>query len=176
LSIKICFAGKIATGKSSIAQAVAQHTGFSIVSFGDILGRDMEKRGLLRNRKTLQIYGQSIIKQQGYRGFFQWIIEHSQHIDWNMPLIVDGFRHRLVYESVSDKFSTILIYCDCDTVTQVERIMHRDRITFREAESIISHETEKYVSELEHCAHIICRQNFDIPAIVAEIDTLICNF
>lgn len=155
---------------------IARHTGFSRISFGGILKKDSEEQGLSQSREALQDYGQSIIDQYGYDGFLQWAIEHSQHIDWNEALIIDGLRHYLVYESMSEKFKkTILIYCDCSTETQIDRIVERDKITPEKAKEIISHETEKYVSELEFYAHIIYRPGSDTSAVMAEIDRLISD-
>jgi len=66
----------------------------------------------------------------------------------------------------------ILVYCDCDKKTQIRRTVVRDEITSEEAEKIISHQTEKYVSDLEPYAHIVYRPESSIEDIIQELDRL----
>lgn len=126
-----------------------------------------------RTRESLQAFGQNVKDQYGYEGFLDWSIEHSPYVNWDGPLVVDGLRHPIIYEKIIEKFpEVILVYCDCDRETQIGRIVVRDKITLEEAEKIISHQTEKYVSDLESYAHIVYRIESGIEDIIQKLDRL----
>lgn len=177
MSIKICVAGKIACGKSTVAKEIAAYTGFPRISFGDILRNYSQEHNIPQTRETLQDLGQKILDQYGYDGFLKWAMDNSPNIDWNGPLIIDGLRHIVVYEYIVELFpETILIYCNCDKQTQINRILSRDKITEDEAIKIVSHSTERYIQELESCAHIVCQSDFDMLDIIGQLNKIIQNF
>jgi hypothetical protein len=133
----------------------------------------LEENGFSRTREALQAFGQDVKDQYGYEGFLDWSIEHSPYINWNGPLVVDGLRHPVIYEKIMERFpGAILVYCDCDKETQIRRTITRDEITLEEAEKIISHQTEKYVSDLEAYAHIVYRPESSIEDVIQELDRL----
>lgn len=177
MKVKICIAGKIACGKSTIAKVIVFHAGFPKISFGDILRKYSEEQNLLQTREALQELGQKILDQYGYDGFLKWAIDYSPDIDRSDSLIIDGVRHFAVYKRIIELFSeTILIYCDCNVRTQIDRILLRDGIKKKEAIKIVSHPTEKYIQELKLYADIIYRSESDISAILNKLDKLIQNF
>ncbi len=177
MKVKICVAGKIACGKSTVAEAIVLHTGFPRISFGDILRKYSEERSLPQTREALQELGQKILDRYGYDGFLKWSMEHSPDINWNDSLVVDGVRHLAVYKRIVELFpETILIYCSCDIQMQIERILSRDGIAKEEAIKIVSHQTERYIQELETYADIIYRPESDMQGILRKLDKLIQNF
>lgn len=126
MNIKICVAGKICSGKSTLAKKIAIHTGYPLVSFGGILNDYIVRNDLPVTRDTLQNLGKELIKQLGYEGFLQWSIEHSPHIQWNSSLVIDGLRHGAIYSRFVEIFPrTVLIYCGCDPEIQITRLMER---------------------------------------------------
>lgn len=177
MKVKICIAGKIACGKSTVAEAIMLHTGFPRISFGDILQKYSEEQDLPQTREALQELGQKILDQYGYDGFLKWAIDHSPNINWNDSLIIDGLRHVAVYRHITELFpETILVYCSCDIQTQIKRILSRNRITREEAIKIVSHPTEKYIQELEPYTDVIYRSESDIPGILSKLDKLVQKF
>lgn len=174
MSIKICVAGTICSGKSTLARKTVEYTGYPLISFGGILKDHLSKSDLLVTRETLQRTGQELIDQLGYDGFLQWSIEHSPQIQWDKPLIVDGLRHRIIYSRLMEIFPrSILVYCVCDPETQLERLMARDRIDGNEARQILSHETERYVSELESQANLFFRPGDPTKDFLVQLDVFI---
>ncbi|MBU4338343.1 AAA family ATPase [Patescibacteria group bacterium] len=174
---KICIAGKIACGKSTVSEVIVRHFGFPRVSFGDILRKYSRTQGLPQTREALQNLGQKILDQYGYDGFLKWAMDNSPDTNWNGPLIIDGLRHIAVYEHIVELFpETILVYCKCDMQTQISRIVSRDKITKEEAIKIVSHSTERYIQELESYAHIVYRTDSDMQNIIGQLDKLIQNF
>ena len=91
MNVKVCIAGKIACGKSTITEAIARHTGFPQVSFGNVLRKYFEEQDLPQTRKALQNLGQKILDEYGYEGFLEWTIKHSPDINWGGSLLIDGF-------------------------------------------------------------------------------------
>ena len=174
---KICIAGKIACGKSTVAKEITVYTGFPRISFGDILRNYSQEHDIPQTREALQDLGQKILDQHGYEGFLKWAMNNSPNTDWNGSLVIDGLRHVAVYESIVELFpETILVYCSCDPEVQVNRILSRDKITKEEAIKIVSHPTERYIQELEPYAHIVYRPESDIQDIMRQLDKIIQNF
>lgn len=174
MDTKIYVAGKICSGKSTFAKKIAEHTGYPLISFGGILKDHLVKNDLPVTRESLQHIGQELIDQLGYDGFLQWSIEHSPQIQWNNPLIVDGLRHGAIYTRLVEIFPRgVLVYCVCDTETQLARLMARDEISEDEARRILSHETEHHVSELEPKAHLFFRQEDSLKDFLAQLNAFI---
>lgn len=174
MKVKIYVAGKICSGKSTLAKRIAEHTGYPLISFGGILKNHLVKSDLPITRESLQRIGQELIDQLGYEGFVQWSIEHSPEIQWDGHLIVDGLRHGVIYNHLVDKFPrSFLVYCACDPKTQLARLMARDRINEEEARRILSHGTEHYVSELEPQANLVFRPEDSLEDFLARLDALI---
>jgi adenylate kinase family enzyme len=101
VSLRICVAGKISSGKSTLSKAISSNIGFPIISFGGILRDYSESNGLPTARKDLQRLGQEIIDQFGFEGFVRWMINHST-ISWDDSLIIDGLRHKDLWEYPAD--------------------------------------------------------------------------
>jgi len=174
MNLKICIAGKICSGKSTVARAVAVHTRYPFTSFGDILRKYSVKSGLSASREVLQSLGQDLIDRFGHEGFLKWSIDHSPYIRWDDVLIIDGLRHEVIYRCLVELFpASVLVYCVCDRETQLSRLMNRDKITRTEAEKIISHKTDAYVDELESKAHIVYRPECEISSFLSHLDEFI---
>lgn len=170
---KICVAGKICSGKSTLTRAISSHINFPIVSFGGILRNYSLDNGLPIARKDLQEFGQNLIDQLGFEGFLRWSMSHSV-ISWDNSIIIDGLRHREIYGHILQMFpQTFLVYCDCDLKTQTSRLMMRDNIGEIESKRIILHKTELGVEELRAVAHLIFRPDYPIMDFLDELDDLI---
>jgi len=174
LETKICVAGKICSGKSTLARKIAEYTDYPLISFGGILKDHLIKSDLPITRESLQRIGQELIDQLGYDKFLRWSIEHSPQIQWDQSLIVDGLRHGAIYTHLVERFPhSVLVYCVCDQETQIARLIARDQISEGEARRILSHETEQYVSELEPRAHLLFHPEDSIEDFLEQLDTLI---
>lgn len=173
MNLKICVAGKICSGKSTLSRAISSYIDFPIISFGGILRDYSLSNGLPITRKDLQEFGQNLIDQLGFEGFLRWSMSHSV-ISWNNSIIVDGLRHREIYWHILQMFpQTFLVYCDCDLKVQISRLMMRDEIGEIEAERIMSHKTELGVEELRAVAHLIFQPDYPINDFLNELDDVI---
>lgn len=174
MEVKIYVAGKICSGKSTLAKRIAKHADYPLISFGGILKNHLVKNDLPVTRESLQRIGQEFIDQLGYKEFLRWSIEHSSEIQWDGPLVIDGLRHKVIYNHLVERFPhSFLIYCVCEPETQLARLMARDRIKKEEIQRILSHETEHYVSELEPQANLIFRPEDSIENFLSRLDVLI---
>lgn len=173
MSVKICVAGKISSGKSTLAKVMSSQIGFPIVSFGGILRDYSMINGLPSKRTNLQRFGQEIIDQFGFEGFIKWTISHSA-VSWDGSLIIDGLRHKEIYEHILNMFpQTLLVYCDCDLETQISRTVARDGIGENEAKQILSHETEMHVEELRAVAQLVFQPNDRVEDFIKKLDDYI---
>lgn len=173
MNLKICVAGKISSGKSTLVRAVSSHIGFPIISFGGILRDYSISKGLPVKRTDLQRLGQEIIDQFGFGGFFKWMLEHST-TSWNESLIIDGLRHKDIYGHIIGMFpQTLLVYCDCDLKTQISRMIARDGIGENEARQILSHETEMHVEGLRAVAQLVFQPDDRVEDFIKQLDDYI---
>ncbi len=170
MNIKIVIAGKLASGKSSLAKAIAAHTSYPFVSFGKILSVYAQTHDMATGREDLQRLSQGLIDARGQVGFMGWCVAHSQFIQWDQPLILEGLRHVGVYHALSGMFPHhVLIFCDCDERTQIERIVARDGADRETAARIIAHETEREVAQLKELAHLVWQYPSDLQAFLAQL-------
>ena len=111
--IVIGFSGRIGSGKSTIARAVATKLNCLLASFGDYVRHVARERNILENRINLQEIGRELI-EENIEGFCRQVFEWSGWIFGN-PLVVDGIRHceiLPVIRSIVHPLSFYLIYID----------------------------------------------------------------
>jgi dephospho-CoA kinase len=87
----VSFAGRIASGKSAVSEAVAEFYSIDRVSFGDAVRSEAERRGLACSREVLQDLGNELIA--GGWGSFCSLVTEQVNWDGHRPLVVDGVRH-----------------------------------------------------------------------------------
>jgi dephospho-CoA kinase len=167
----IVLAGRVASGKSTIAKSAANLAGASRTSFGDYVRHLAEERGLdATKRETLQDLGQSHV-QADVRGFVRAFLEFSSYKPGEL-LIVDGLRHEAVLAALREHVQQSqdqlgLAFIDVTDEVRLSRL--RDRGLDEEAISAI----ERHVSE--HDVLTSLRQEADLivsgetdPAVAAE--------
>ena len=170
MNVKVCVAGKICSGKSTLANQIARQAGCPLVSFGGVLRHYSERNKLPVGRRNLQELGKRLIDELGFEDFLEWIIKESS-IDWSQPLVLDGVRHVKIYGYMTKKFSgTILVYCDCDEEAQIVRLRTRDGICEEDAKQIISHATEAGVEDLRAIAHMVFQPHSVLDEFIRELE------
>ena len=172
MNVKVCVAGKICSGKSTLANQIAGQTGRPLVSFGGVLRHYSERNRLPAGRRDLQELGKQLIDRLGFEDFLEWIVKESS-IDWSQPLVLDGVRHVKIYCYMAKKFpGTILVYCDYDEETQIARLRTRDGICEEDAKQIISHATESGVEDLKALAHMVFQPYSVLDEFLRELENL----
>lgn len=174
MSIKILIAGGTCSGKSTLAKIIAGHTSYPVTSFGGILRDYARASNFPLTVESLQNLGQGLISHLGYDGFLQWIIGHSSNILWDGPLVLDGVRHMAMHESLKRVFPiSVLVYCVCGKEMRLERMVNRDGISRQNAERILSHPLEQFISELESQTNLFFQPGDSTDDFLAQLDALI---
>ena len=174
MNIKIFIAGGACSGKSVLARCIADHTGYPVTSFGGCLRNYAREAKLPLTIESLQSLGQGLISQLGYDGFLQWIISHSSDVQWDNALILDGVRHIAMYDSLKKAFpANVLVCCVCDRETQIVRMMDRDKVSRENAEHILLHPLEQFVSDLVSQTHLLFHPEDSLEDFLDQLDTLI---
>lgn len=97
----IGIAGPIASGKSTLARALAQEFSFKLIAFGEYVRHEAQARGLdVADRKVLQDLGQSLV-DENVRSFVRGVFERAK-IEAADRVVLDGVRHRSVWDEIVD--------------------------------------------------------------------------
>ena len=88
----IVLSGAIASGKSSLAKAMAERLDCPVVSFGGYIRENVSSRGLPLDRDTLQAHGQLMVEADP-SGFATGFLTRIDSAHPNGSVIVDGLRH-----------------------------------------------------------------------------------
>lgn len=143
----IAFAGAIASGKSTLSQALASALDCQRASFGDVVREVALRRGLdATSRETLQVLGEELIAR-GWEPFCRAVLAQA---DWRPPqsLVVDGIRHAEAFETLRGlvwPLRTVLIFVEVDPNDRMERFSLRG-INTDEQKRADGHSTEAEVA------------------------------
>ena len=99
MSLVLCFSGGIASGKTTVASAVAERFGLGSASFGRFVRSTAKARGVPEERERLQALGESLIEQMGWQGFCRAVLDAAS---WKpgSSLVIDGIRHVDAVETI----------------------------------------------------------------------------
>ena len=155
--VVLAFSGPIASGKTTIAHAIAETLNWRFASFGDFVRKEAHRRQLESSRKVLQDLGNEIISQ-GWESFCQAVLVDSGWI-CGQGLIIDGIRHIEGLETVRKLVSpvpTFLAFVQIDDQTRRARLHEKNILKGRELKRIDTHDTERQVKGiLEGVADVI---------------------
>jgi cytidylate kinase len=99
MSIVLCFSGGIASGKTSLATAVADRLGAASASFGRFVRATALARGISEEREKLQALGESLIDEMGWPGFCRAVLDAAGWKSGSL-LVIDGIRHVDALETI----------------------------------------------------------------------------
>lgn len=108
-------AGAIGSGKSELSRALARELDAERVSFGDLVRREAEARGVKPTRENLQQLGEQLIDELGAPGFVRQVL--TEHPPANL-LVIDGVRHLAVDEAlrkIAAQYMLVFVTVDDDT-------------------------------------------------------------
>lgn len=125
----VTFSGPIASGKSTIADALSSLTGWHIASFGNKARDEAAKRGLDHtDRSVLQQIGLELISK-GWDVFCEAVLEQA---NWEpgQGLIIDGIRHMEALQQLEilvRPAELLLVYVETPKGVRLARFQNRDR-------------------------------------------------
>lgn len=144
----IVLTGPMASGKSSIARQVADECDARVLSFGDLVRAEAERRGLAEDRSTLQNLGQELFASEGPLGMSEMLLE-----DRRADVIVEGVRHVQVLEALNELLpDLVFVYLTAPASVLDERWSTRGAVAPRR--DATAHAVEAELSELRELAAI----------------------
>lgn len=128
MSSLVAIAGPIASGKSTLARALADRWSCPRAAFGALVAHEAQARAWPTDRDALQTLGAALIDELGWPEFCRRTFEHVG-AGWNTsPLVVDGVRHRAAVETLGEQHvagSALLVYVTCDAAERERRQLER---------------------------------------------------
>jgi len=146
MSTVLALAGKIASGKSTLASQFASEEGWSYVSFGGFVRSVAKKDKIAETRENLQDIGDRLIRED-LEGFCRGVLSQ---VDWKpgQPLVIDGVRHTevsfLLRRMVAPS-KYILTYVEVDDEIRRQRLREEGREGNDFIERVETHPTEEQV-------------------------------
>jgi dephospho-CoA kinase len=96
----IGIAGSIASGKSTLARALANEFSLKLIAFGDFVRQEARARGLdVGDRQVLQDLGQSLVDED-VSSFVAGVFTRADYRAEDR-IVLDGVRHESVWEEIS---------------------------------------------------------------------------
>lgn len=147
MSLLVCLAGQIGSGKSSVRKALADELGWGHASFGDYLRAQIEKSGGdPTSREALQDLGKAEIEADSV-GFCQRVLE-SGGFRSGADFLIDGVRHtdvlRILQELAVPSATKLLFLAATDDVRRARISSRTDHADLARAEG---HAVESEIKE-----------------------------
>jgi len=167
----ICFAGRVASGKSALSIELAKKLDWPRVSFGDYVRAVCLRIGRSPSREELQRIGEELI-MKSVSEFCKSVLEQA---DWatGEPVVIDGIRHREVLDelrTIAKPLDVHLVYVDIDEKTQRLRLMKRDNLSDEAIKRIEGHPTEVQLgSTLRDAADLVVDGTQPLNEIVTNL-------
>jgi adenylate kinase family enzyme len=161
----ICIGGGIASGKSTLAEALAEHfQNAAVRSFGDVVRKRALEEGRPLDRATLQDVGLSLVSD-GWPLFVDALLEDPpQPIGF---LIVEGVRHREAVDEIASRHLSeklLVVYLQVDHLVQSRRQQ-------RQGEPSLAHAypVESFLGEARAVADLVIDGTRPMQDIVSEV-------
>lgn len=162
----IAVSGRIASGKSTLADSLASETGWPVASFGAYVRSVAEQRGLGTDRPTLQAIGSELVRD----GEEPFVIAVLRAAGWRpgRPAVVEGVRHLTVLRTVRRVAAPLPVLHVHVALSETER--NARTVARGDTESAENHDTERDARViLEHVADVMADGAADPVAQAAEI-------
>lgn len=165
--IVIGISGKIASGKSTIADLISENRAIPIVRFGDYVRKIALENGISVSRAALQDLGQELVDTQLREFCFNVLFSSGWRKDTS--LVIDGIRHVQVYNMIKELIYPLPIHLIFVTVSDVIRA---NRLT-SDPNRLDHHKTEyDVIHTLKSVADTVINGDLPIPFIMEQIKAL----
>lgn len=172
----IIIVGKIASGKTTLANELSKRLNATIISFGGYLRHIAQDKGLKPERNVLQTIGLEMINTRSPHQFVNDVVlfglEEPCHQD--SLLIFEGVRHISVLNEIREiSRNSIVIYIELDGERLLKNAINRDGGDSQSAKRFLNHRVESEISELKDEADYVLSNmasEKDIQEIVCYIN------
>lgn len=165
----IGIAGRINSGKTTVAQELSKKLNCKVTSFGNVVRKIATERNIGNDRKSLQDLGQSLVDNE--LDYLCKGVLDIVHWDAKENIIIEGIRHKNVLiklKSITSPFVLKLIYIDASN-SLLDYRDNSSRIVNNRAE-IEKHETEREViSDIKAEANIIVNAEESMEVVCDKI-------
>jgi cytidylate kinase len=120
----IAFAGPLGSGKSEVAQRLAEQLRVQCVSFGDVVRQEAARRRIPTDRQSLAKLGRDMIEEEGEARLFDRLLGVIAAAD---VAVVDGVRSVAMAEAIRNRVALELFYLTADASTRLDRVKRRRR-------------------------------------------------
>lgn len=167
----LALSGAPASGKTTVARAVADQTGARRVAFGDFVRREAARRSVDTNRGALQQLGQALLDELGPKRFCRAALDAAGATPEDRPVIWDGVRHPVILGALAHVYDApiTLVYLDPPRDDRRARFA-REAHSVDELERWERDATERHGAELIGMANLVCAAE-QPDQVVAEIIT-----
>ncbi|MCH8247918.1 MAG: AAA family ATPase [Bacteroidetes bacterium] len=144
--VALAISGRIASGKSSLAQGLASTLRWKQASFGDYVRFVAIERGMEPTRANLQTIGAQLVDEDP-TGFVSAVLQHAGWIK-EEPIIIDGLRHIVILETLRQLLSPLSLKLILVTVgddVRGERLKSRSDGLAECLQVVEAHSTEQDV-------------------------------
>jgi dephospho-CoA kinase len=168
----LAFSGGIASGKSTLSEAVAQTLGCPRVSFGTYIREEAKRRGLGDDRRTLQELGEQLVRED-VDGLCAAVLAQAT---WSpgSAIVIDGVRHIVVAQKLRSMAAPALfrlVYVSADGSTRASRLAARGEAADRLVE-YEKHSTEHDIKNLlPESSDLVVDGRRGLDAVIEEVAT-----
>jgi dephospho-CoA kinase len=159
----VAFGGRIASGKSTLATAVAGRLDMPCASFGDAVRAEAAKRGLPTDRATLQGLGDELIAA-GWDAFVDTVVRQA-HWDGMEPLVVDGVRHVEAVRALERRWAphpVVVVFIEAAPGQRAQRLAGRG-VRDQDIVAADSHPNEADLPAVRDRADIVIDNGAELP-------------
>lgn len=168
----LAFSGGIASGKSTLSEAVAQTLGCPRVSFGSYIREEAKRRGLSGDRSSLQELGEQLVRND-LEGLCKAVLSQALWVPGS-AIVVDGVRHVAVAQKLRSMAAPSpfrLVYVSTEGSTRASRLAGRGESAERLVE-YERHSTERDVVKLlPQMSNLVVDGRRGIDAVIEEVAT-----
>lgn len=147
----LAFCGRRGSGKTQLSNGVAMALGARWTGFGPTIKRIAVERGMPVTRANLQSLGADLVSNDPVALCRRVIDEAS--ISGDQRLVIDGLRHRSIYDALSVLSKPRRLWCiyvDVADAVRFARLMARDGVDLDAIKTLDTHSTEIQVPVTLH--------------------------
>lgn len=153
----IVISGKIASGKTTLANRLVSEFNAKYISFGTYVRYEATQRGIELSRENLQNLGEYIINKDGYINFtlnvFNHFIDSSQYN--NEIIVIEGVRHIEVLKEIKRiSRNNVTIFLNTNKNQLYKNVRYRDAINDKMLNKFLCHNVESEIMSIKKIADI----------------------
>lgn len=172
----IVIIGKIASGKTTLAEELSKRLNATVVSFGNYVRHITSIKGIEQNRTNLQNVGAELMHTIAPSQFVKEVFAYGigNAIISNSTLLVEGVRHLSILNEIKKiSHNCFVIYIDLKDEELITNAIKRDEIEVIDAKRFFCHEVESGIDSLKEYADYVLTTvplNDDLTEICKRIE------